>query len=180
MQFQVPQFIETEDKIVGPFTMREFIYVGVAGGISAMLYFTVQTPVWAIASVFLFGGAIALSFVKVEGRPLFKVATAALGFYWKPQTYIWQPEHPAIEPAAPAEKKKETGISLESILAGMALHKRWEKLQTAEKLPPEKPAQKPSHIIRGVPAIEHTMSGRYQIFQKVTGDRNAAKRIDYR
>ena len=32
MQFQVPQFIEIEDKIIGPFTVKQFIYlVGGAG-----------------------------------------------------------------------------------------------------------------------------------------------------
>ena len=166
MQFQVPQFIETEDKIVGPFTMRQFIYVGVAGGISAMLYFTVQTAVWAIASVFLFGGAVALAFVKIEGRPLFKVLGAAFDFYWKPQTYLWKPERPTAAAIAPAARP-ENGVSLENILSGMALHKRWEKLQTGEKVPPAK-------------VVEHAMSGRYQIFQKNTGERRAAKRIDYR
>ncbi len=167
MQFQVPQFIETEDKIVGPFTLRQFIYVGIAGGASAMLYFTVQTGIWVVASALLFGGAIALAFVKVEGRPLFDVATSALGFYWKPQTYLWKPEHVAAEPRKVAAAPKDDGASLEKILASMALHKRWEKLQTGEKLLPAK-------------VVEHTMSGRYQIIQKITGDRKAAKRIDYR
>lgn len=179
MQFQVPQFIETEDKIVGPFTMRQFIYVGIAGGISAMLYFTVQTLVWAIASIILFGGAAALAFIKIEGRPLFNVMTAALGFYWKPQTYLWQPEHPVIA-SVKSPINKEKGISFESILSGIALHKRWEKLQTAEKLPPEKTTEKTKKIPKEARAIEHKMSNRYQIFEKMTGDRDAARRIDYR
>jgi hypothetical protein len=166
MQFQVPQFIETEDKIVGPFTIRQFIYVGIAGGLSAMLYFTVQFAVWAILSVFIFGGAVALAFVKVEGRPLFNVVNSALGFYWKPQTYLWKPQHAEAAPAA-TPTKQESGVSLENILTGMALHKRWENLQTGEKLPSGN-------------IVEHTMAGRYEIFKKITGDRRAAKRIDYR
>jgi hypothetical protein len=175
MQFQVPQFIETEDKIVGPFTMREFIYVGIAGGISAMLYFTVQTALWAIASVILFGGAVALSFVKIEGRPLVKVLGAAFGFYWKPQTYLWKSEMKAPT-VTKTTAKKEGGVSLENVLGGMALHKRWEKLQTGEKPVSEKKAP----AAREAKAVERVMAGRYQIFQKTTGDRNAAKRIDYR
>jgi hypothetical protein len=176
MQFQVPQFIETEDKIVGPFTLRQFIYVGIAGGASAMLYFTVQTGIWIAVSALLFGGAIAFAFMKVEGRPLFDVMTSALGFYWKPQTYLWKPEHAAAEPRKAAAAQKDDGASLEKILAGMALHRRWEKVQTAENLPPEKATK----IAREAKAIERTMSGRYQIIQKITGDRRAAKRIDYR
>ena len=165
MQFQVPQFIETEDKIVGPFTLRQFAYVGVAGGISALLYFSVVTWLWLIATVIVFGGAIALAFVKIEGRPLANVVMSAFGFYWKPQTYLWKAESAA--PVAARTVTKEGGVSLENIFAGMALHKRWENLQTGEKMPAKK-------------AIEHKMNSRYQIFEKVTGDRSAARRVDYR
>ncbi|TSC61742.1 MAG: SsrA-binding protein, partial [Parcubacteria group bacterium Athens0416_74] len=31
MQFQVPQFIEVEDKIVGPLTFKQFVFI--AGGL---------------------------------------------------------------------------------------------------------------------------------------------------
>ena len=37
MQFQVPQFIETEDKVVGPLTLRQFMYIAGAGAASAGL-----------------------------------------------------------------------------------------------------------------------------------------------
>ena len=42
MRFQLPQFIETETKLVGPFTLKQFIYL--AGGASV-----------AIAAVTFFG-----------------------------------------------------------------------------------------------------------------------------
>jgi hypothetical protein len=165
MQFQVPQFIETEDKIIGPFTMRQFVYVGVAGGISALLYFTVQTWLWFVGTLIVFGGAIALAFVKIEGRALSNVVAAAFGFYWKPQTYIWQAQQTI--PVSTPKQTETKGVSLENVFAGMALHKRWENLQTGEKIPEKK-------------AVEHKMVGRYQIFEKVTGERSAAKRVDYR
>ena len=38
MQFQVPQFIEVEDKIVGPLTFKQFIYLAGGGGVIAILY----------------------------------------------------------------------------------------------------------------------------------------------
>ena len=81
MQFQVPQFIETEDKVVGPFTLRQFMYVAGAGLASAILYFTVTTWLWLILTLVLLGGAIGVAFVKVEGRPLGNIIFAAFGFY---------------------------------------------------------------------------------------------------
>jgi type IV secretory pathway TrbD component len=88
MQFQVPQFIETEDKIVGPFTLRQFMYIGAGGLISAILYFMVQPWLWFLLTIIVIGAAMAVAFIKVEGRSLFDVLLSACGFYWKPQTYI--------------------------------------------------------------------------------------------
>lgn len=166
MQFQVPQFIETEDKIVGPFTLRQFIYVGAAGLASVVLYFSVATWLWFILTIILLGLAIGVSFVKVEGRPLGNVILSAFGFYWKPQTYIWKSEEQSIT-AGQKTKKEEGGISLEKIIAGAALHKRWENLQTGQKTPENK-------------VVENKMTTRYQIFQKISGAKEAAKRVDYR
>ena len=62
---------------------------------------------------------------------------------------------------------EEGGISLEKIITGAALHKRWENLQTGQKTPEGG-------------AVENRMNTRYQIFQRVSGAREAAKRVDYR
>ena len=48
MQFQVPQFIETEDKIVGPLTLRQFLYIGAAGLLSFLLFFVLKIWFWFI------------------------------------------------------------------------------------------------------------------------------------
>ena len=166
MQFQVPQFIETEDKIVGPFTLRQFMYIAGAGLGSAILYFTVTTWLWLILTIVLLGGALGIAFVKVEGRPLSNIIFSAFGFYWKPQTYIWKSEErPALWRCG--KTRKEGGISLEKIITGAALHKRWENLQTGQKAPEAN-------------TVENKMSARYQILQKMSGAREAARRVDYR
>ena len=38
MQFKVPQFLDIEDKIFGPFTFREFIYLAGAAGLCFVFY----------------------------------------------------------------------------------------------------------------------------------------------
>lgn len=175
MQFQVPQFIETEDKIVGPLSLRQFMIVGAGGGVAAILYFMLQFWVWAILAFIVMSLAIGLAFVKVEGRPLIKVLTSAFNYYWHPQIYIWQPEHPAMpavkhtEKASPA--KKPSTSALEKIAAGMALHKSWQNVQTGEQST-DKMSDKQF--------AEQRMNTRYQILQRVSGERRAAKRVDYR
>jgi len=170
MQFQVPQFIETEDKVVGPFSLRQFMFIGAGGLISAIFYFFVQTWLFIIAALIIMGAAVAIAFVKINGQPFIKILAAALDFYWKPQSYMWKPE--MATPAAAAQKTVQTsGISLEAIASGIALHKSWENLQTGTP-----PTQKTS----ASQLIEKRMNERYQILEKVTGDRQAAKRVDYR
>ena len=172
MQFQVPQFIETEDKVVGPFSIRQFLYVGVAAILSAIFYFFVTTWVFVIAALVFMGSGIALSFVKINGRPLMKIAEAAFNFYWKPQMYVWKPEGPTTqEQHTPT---RPSGFSLEDMVAGMALHKSWENLQTGT------PAPAPGPKLPERKIVEQRMNQRYQVVQRLAGDRQAAKRVDYR
>lgn len=167
MQFQVPQFIETEDKIIGPFTIRQFIYVAAAGGLVFLLYFAVQTWLFAVLSVLILGTGASLAFIKIGERPLIHVALAAVSFYWNPQTYVWQPEHPDLPKTQEAMKPMEPGgISLEDILAGRALRSVWQNLQTGTKTSNQQFFGK--------------IQERYQIFQRLTGERAAARRVDYR
>jgi len=172
MQYQVPQFIDTEDKVVGPFSLRQFAFVGGAAFISAIAYFLLQTWLFIIIAFVLVGGALALSFIKINGRPLIKVATAAFYYYWKPQMYIWKAEHPiaTASPRAPAAAVRELP-PIQTIAQGNSLHKSWENLQTGTAETKEMSARQ---------FVEKKMAERYQIFQRDSGDRMAARRVDYR
>ena len=68
-QFTVPQFIDVEDKIIGPITTRQFIIMLVAGLIIAALYKIFYFTLFLISSlgVILVFGTVA--FVKINGRP---------------------------------------------------------------------------------------------------------------
>ncbi|MBI2623296.1 MAG: PrgI family protein [Candidatus Liptonbacteria bacterium] len=168
MQFQVPQFIETEDKIVGPFTLKQFIAVGAAVGVSLVLYLVVVPWLWLVLSIPLVGGGIAFAFVRVGGRALPSVALAALRYLWKPQTYVWQPEAQGTRDKEQGTKTEEKtgGLSLEEVLSGLSLRRTWQKLQTgAEKLSP---------------GLFLAQRDRYSIYRKRSGERSAARRIDYR
>ena len=170
MQYQVPQFIETEDKVVGPFSLRQFLYVGVAAGISAVCYFILATWLFLIIAVILIGTALSLSFVKINGRPLIKIAISAFNYYWNPQTYVWKAVDTVQQRNLTATARPITLPPIEAIASGSALHKSWQNLQTGT------PIQKKSDR----QFIEKKMAERYQIFQRPSGDRTAARRIDYR
>ncbi len=89
MQFQVPQFIEVEDKIFGPLTFKQFIFL--AGG-AGMAYLAWRIlPFFFAVPIALGVGALtlALAFFTYNGRPfLFALET---GFYYiiHSKLYLW-------------------------------------------------------------------------------------------
>ena len=96
MQFEVPQFIEIEDKIFGPFTWRQFLYLGGGVGMGVVLFLT--TPFW----VFLLIGlplavlAGALSFYPVNNRPFSFFLEALIGYFRGQKLYLWRKKTPSI------------------------------------------------------------------------------------
>ena len=172
MQFQVPQFIETEDRLVGPLTLRQFIYVAIAAAISFVMFFVLATWLWFIITIFLAGVSLGLAFIKINGQPLLKIIAAAFKFYWQPQTFVWQSEAPNTPRARTRETQipaSKPSVSIEDVMAGMALRKTWQRLQTATPKATE-PVREATRKIKE----------RYQIFEKITGERQAARRVDYR
>ncbi len=102
MQFQVPQFIEVEDKIFGPFTFKQFVYMAGAAGVSYMLWRTMPLFL-AVPFIALFvGGGAALAFFKYNGQPF--IMALEHGFYYLIHTklYLWSSESSAPKAAAAA------------------------------------------------------------------------------
>ncbi len=168
MQFQVPQFIETEDKIVGPLSLRQFIYVAIGVGASAVLYFILQLWVWLVLSLPIVGGAIAFAFVKVNGRPFAQLFRSALFFYWKPQRYVWQPANPALPKTEENMRSVSGGSSLERILSGLALKSAWQSVQVGSKDSAQAAARTLGRL-----------KERYEAVERISGERRAMKRVDY-
>lgn len=90
MKFQVPQFIETEDKIVGPFTLKQFLFIAAAGILILILFFMLQLVFWVVASLIIGTLAIALAFLKINGQPLPQVVLAAFFFMSRPRLFLWR------------------------------------------------------------------------------------------
>lgn len=166
MQYQVPQFIDTEDKIAGPFTMRQFIYVALTVGVVFMLYFLLQSWIWLILAVVILGVGFGFAFVKVNGQKLSYMARAAFLFYWNPQLYLWQPQNPGLQKTPEAmQERASAGFDIERIVSGFALKRAWQFVQTGSKAEPA--------------PVRTDQKERYQVFRKVTGELRAARRVDY-
>jgi len=109
MRFQVPQFTEIEDKIFGPLTLKQFIYL--AGGAGALVILYGLLPLFL---AILFGIPIALfvlalAFYKIHNQPFIKVVENALRYASSSRLYLWKKRETKAKPlrVAPEEKKEQ-------------------------------------------------------------------------
>ena len=89
MHYSVPQFIEVEDKIIGPLTMKQFLWLLVGGGIIFILYFLLKFAIWIVMSVLVGGVFVALAFFRVYQMPLVDFIAAFARFSIIPQIFLW-------------------------------------------------------------------------------------------
>jgi len=114
MRFQVPQFIEIEDKIFGPFTFKQFIYLlGGAGG--AYVFVKLLPLIFAIPLIIAtISLSLALTFYKVNGRPFADVLQSSLIYFFRSKLFIWKQKIPKgkMDLNKPAEIKKTEVIKI--------------------------------------------------------------------
>jgi hypothetical protein len=90
MRFEVPQFIEIEDKIFGPLTWRQFVYVG--GGIGAAVAMFIVLPfiLFLIFGIPLALVSAALAFFPINNRPFSYFLQAVYDYLRNKRLYLWR------------------------------------------------------------------------------------------
>ncbi len=105
MQFQVPQFIEMEDKIFGPLTFKQFVYIAGGAGLSYLLWrifpFIVAVPLIIAAA----GFGAALAFMQYNGRPFILALEHGFYFLLRSKLYLWNNERRERNKVSEREKK---------------------------------------------------------------------------
>lgn len=112
--------------------------------------------------------AVALAFIKFNGRPLPVMLAAAFTYFWNPRFYLWRRVEKSLKlpsvPKIPAQKPLESA----------PLKKLSFKLTTTTR--PIEKREKASGVFA---ALRMPKEG-LEIFRRTTGEREAARRVDYR
>lgn len=91
--YKVPQDVEAEDKLIGPFSFRQFIYLIVAA-LAIFLGYGLSRLFWALAIIpvplAIFFLVLALPLKK--DQPMETYLTAIVRFLLKPRIRLWDPE----------------------------------------------------------------------------------------
>ncbi len=129
MQYQVPQFIDIEDRIIGPLTLKQFIYLALAAALLFVFWFLFKFYIWIIVALPVTAAAMAFAFLKINDRPFIHFFLAAIFYFIKPKLYIFgeakemkkalpEPKPASVETPEPVKvtrsKLKELALNLDT------------------------------------------------------------------
>ena len=107
MRFQVPQFIEVEDKIFGPLTFKQFVYVAGGIGIIVLLFTFFPKFIAIIISLPIAAFAGALAFYKYNDKPFIHFVEAFFKYTLTSKLYVWKKEQVVPKASQMKERKIE-------------------------------------------------------------------------
>ncbi len=121
-QFVVPQFLDVEDKVIGPITVRQFIILLAAGGLVFIAY---KLSDFTLFLFWLMGIAIftiLFAFIKINGRPVHYLMLNIIQTIKRPHRSIWDKrlnpaelrlafKHVETKPVVPPRTKPLVGSS---------------------------------------------------------------------
>ena len=90
MQFKVPQFLDIEDKIFGPFTFSQFVYLAGGAGVCFVLFKLLGFLFGAIPILIVAGFSLALTFYRPNGKPFVNMLEAGATYIFQDRLYIWK------------------------------------------------------------------------------------------
>ena len=88
-QFTIPQFIDVEDKIIGPITTRQFIIMLAGFLFMGTSYKLFDFSLFLTIAVLIFIAVIAFSFVKINGRPFHFFLLNLVQTFKRPKIRVW-------------------------------------------------------------------------------------------
>lgn len=111
MRFEVPQFIEVEDKIFGPLTWRQFLYLGGGVGMAVVMFFYLPLILFVIFGIPLALLAGALSFYPVNNRPFSFFLESIINYVSGQRLYLWRQKTDVVHKEDPATRMSSLYVS---------------------------------------------------------------------
>ena len=107
MRYEIPQFIDVEDKLFGPFTFKQFIYMVGGAGLCYLWSYFFPLPVAIMIIIPTAVFAWALAFAKVNTRPFIEITQAFITYTLRGKSYLWKRiNQQKIQDSKPVQIKK--------------------------------------------------------------------------
>lgn len=126
-QYTVPQFIDIEDKIIGPITVRQFLILLFDGLLIALIYRLADFVLFAILALIFGGAGAVLAFVRINGQPFHYFLLNLIQTSLRPALRIWDKSltfndakilieaPPALPEKVPVVKERATANKLSEL-----------------------------------------------------------------
>ena len=89
-QYNIPQFIDSEDKIFEPITIRQFAVLAIGVVIGGFLwYFKPNLGVFVISMIPVVAATIAFAFIKINGQNFDIFLINVVLYILKPTLFLW-------------------------------------------------------------------------------------------
>lgn len=98
MQYKVPQQIDQEDKILGPLTFIQFIYVLIGGGLILLTFTLFDLALALLVAIPIGLFTIAFALIKIQDQPFSRFFVAFLIFLRQPKRRLWQSAESGTDP----------------------------------------------------------------------------------
>ena len=112
-QYNIPQFVDSEDKIFGPITIRQFAVLAIGVVIGGFLwYFKPNMIVFFLSVAPVAGATFAFAFFKINGQNFDIFLTNVIIYIIKPTLFLWSRDVDPIRSVIkmPIQKKKASYI----------------------------------------------------------------------
>jgi len=90
MRYQTPQFIEEDEKLFGPLTFRQFVYLVGGFGISFVAYKALPFLISLLVIAPVVAVSLAMAFYRVNERPFIDILEAAFYFFFSKRLYTYK------------------------------------------------------------------------------------------
>ena len=90
MRFQVPQFVDIEDRIIGPLTLKQFAFYLIAAMIIGILYVMVSLGVLIVLALPIAGTALLFAHARFYGQPFGQVLINGISYAMGSKLYLWR------------------------------------------------------------------------------------------
>ncbi len=105
-QFVVPQFIDVEDKIIGPITVRQFIILLVGAGFCFIAYKLADFTLFLTEAIIVMAITAIFAFVRVNGRPFHYLLLNFFQTFRRSKVRVWQKQSSILDIKVGKEVKK--------------------------------------------------------------------------
>jgi len=90
MIFNIPQFIDVEDKIVGPLTAKQLGWLAVGGVVLLIFWSKLDMSAFILSAIiigFVFG---MLAFYRPNNQSLIMFIFSVFTFFFRPKMFVWK------------------------------------------------------------------------------------------